>query len=205
MATNEDLGAQLKMQQDINKALQQRAGLLSKNTKEISTQVQLAAELCNAMECKDLEGMNDRLGEIQQSLSQVAEEADKAGTSTSDGMAKGAKSAEKAGKSVQKGVVDGLNAAKVAAVGFGVGIVSGVRSAVKQIKGLAKSIGNVTKLARAGALSSLGARLEIASPIDRKRVPPKKEKRKIFNHANKLPCPIDTPRINMPIVNRIIV
>ena len=75
----------------------------------------------------------------------VAEEADKAGTSTSDGMAKGAKSAEKAGKSVQKGVVDGLNAAKVAAVGFGVGIVSGVRSAVKQIKGLAKSIGNVTK------------------------------------------------------------
>ena len=61
------------------------------------------------------------------------------------------------------------------------------------------------KLARAGALSSLGARLEIASPIDRKRVPPKKEKRKIFNHANKLPCPIDTPRINMPIVNRIIV
>lgn len=145
MATNEDLGAQLKMQQDINKALQQRAGLLSKNTKEISTQVQLAAELCNAMECKDLEGMNDRLGEIQQSLSQVAEEADKAGTSTSDGMAKGAKSAEKAGKSVQKGVVDGLNAAKVAAVGFGVGIVSGVRSAVKQIKGLAKSIGNVTK------------------------------------------------------------
>ena len=78
MATNEDLGAQLKMQQDINKALQQRAGLLSKNTKEISTQVQLAAELCNAMECKDLEGMNDRLGEIQQSLSQVAEEADKA-------------------------------------------------------------------------------------------------------------------------------
>ena len=67
------------------------------------------------------------------------------------------------------------------------------------------SIGNVTKFARAGALSSLGERLEIARPIDKNNIPPNNEKNRIFIHANMFPCPTDKPRTNTPIRSNIIV
>ena len=141
----DDLGGQLKIQQEINKALQARGALLSAQNKQLSSQAQLYKEICSAMECEDLDGVSERLGTIQEGLRQAAADAEDAGGSIESSMNKGQKATNEAGKSVKKGILDGLSAAKVAAVGFGVGIVSGVRSAIKQIKGLAKSIGNVTK------------------------------------------------------------
>ena len=47
-----------------------------------------------------------------------------------------------------------------------------------------KSIGKVTKFAIAGALSSLGARLDIANPIARNKIPPKKDKNNILPSKN---------------------
>ena len=63
-----------------------------------------------------------------------------------------------------------------------------------------KSIGKVTKFAKAGALSSLGAKLEIANPIHKNSTPPKSDNSNMFIHAIMLPWPIETPRINTPII-----
>ena len=71
----EDLGDQLSVQQQINKVLSQRNQLLAKQSKMLGTQIQLAAEYCKALECNDLEGVQQRLQEMNQSLEQVAENA----------------------------------------------------------------------------------------------------------------------------------
>ena len=42
-----------------------------------------------------------------------------------------------------------------------------------------KSIGKVTRFANAGALSSLGAKLEMANPIDKNSTPPKRDNNNI--------------------------
>ena len=47
---NDDLGSQLGLQQQINKVLQQRTGLLAQQAKVMTAQVQVAAELCNALD-----------------------------------------------------------------------------------------------------------------------------------------------------------
>ena len=49
------------------------------------------------------------------------------------------------------------------------------------------SIGNVTRFAKAGALSSFGARLDMAKPIAKNKIPPKNDKKSIFSQARKLP------------------
>ena len=71
----DDLGSQLSVQQQINKVLQKRNALLAQQSKVLGTQIQLAAEYCKALDCADLDGMNDRLGEINASLTQVADDA----------------------------------------------------------------------------------------------------------------------------------
>ena len=65
-----------------------------------------------------------------------------------------------------------------------------------------KSIGKVTKFAIAGALSSLGARLDIANPIARNKIPPKKDKNNILIQAKIFPWPIETSKTNTPISKR---
>jgi sorbitol-specific phosphotransferase system component IIC len=71
----DDLGSQLSVQQQINKVLQKRNGLLAQQAKMLGAQIQLATEYCKALDCADLDGMNDRLGEINASLQQVGEDA----------------------------------------------------------------------------------------------------------------------------------
>ena len=76
-----DLNNQLQIQQQINKILQDREAMLQRQSTSISGQVKLAMELCKALECRDLEGMEDRLGGIQQTLREVADEASRSGDS----------------------------------------------------------------------------------------------------------------------------
>lgn len=66
---------QLSIQQQINKVLADRAGLLDAQAQQLSGQVQLAVELCKALECKDLEGVASRLEEINGGLSEAAKNA----------------------------------------------------------------------------------------------------------------------------------
>ena len=73
----DDLGTQLDLQNQINAAISARAGLLRKQSAFLEGQVLIARELCSAMRCENLEGMEDRLGEIRSSMEQAANEAER--------------------------------------------------------------------------------------------------------------------------------
>ena len=73
----DDLGTQLDLQNQINAAISARAGLLRKQSAFLEGQVLIARELCFAMKCENLEGMEDRLGQIKSSMEQAANEAER--------------------------------------------------------------------------------------------------------------------------------
>ena len=79
MADSKELQTQLQINQQINKVLADRSKQLSQLSAQITTQAQLQKELCKAMECRDLDGLEDRMGGISASLSNAADEASKAG------------------------------------------------------------------------------------------------------------------------------
>ena len=140
----DDLGDQLSVQQQINKVIAQRQALMAGQTKTLGTQVRMAAELCKALDCQQLEGMNDRLTEIQSGLSEAADEAERAGGAL-EGMAgsgSGAASVfEKIGKSATKvGLLAGALGGIKSALSGGMKMVMGFG---KGIFGLAKSVGKL--------------------------------------------------------------
>ena len=128
----DDLGNQLDLQNQINAAIQARAGLLRKQSAFLEGQVLIARELCNALKCEQLEGMDDRLGQIRNSMEQAANEAERLpGT-----LDEGTKSADEVGKSLTKvGTVTG---------GL-VGAVNAFRGALLSVKAAAIGIFDVFK------------------------------------------------------------
>ena len=140
----DDLGDQLSIQQQINKVLAKRQALMARSTKVLGAQVKMATELCNALDCKNLDGMNDRLQEINASLSEVAETASTAAEKT-NGLAEAAEGA---------GGGFGKFTDKLPLLGGALGLLGGVGSAFKgiwsMVKGLGKAlfsvIGSVFKL-----------------------------------------------------------
>jgi len=79
MADSKELQTQLQINQQINKVLADRAKQMDALSKQIGGQAQLAKELCKAMECQDLDGLEDRIAGLSSTLSSAAEEASKAG------------------------------------------------------------------------------------------------------------------------------
>ena len=71
-----DLSGQLKLQQQINKVLQDRQALLAQNNKTLSAQAQIAKELCAAMECKNLDKLEERLNSIRDATKEAGEAAE---------------------------------------------------------------------------------------------------------------------------------
>ena len=143
MAGNDDLSTQLAVQQQINKVLRDRQAMLLNQAKTLGTQAQLAAELCKALECKDLQGLEDRLKGIKDTLGKVSEEAKKAGQSTGD-LGNQAEKTDKPFKNMETnilkiassvGLVKGLQQAFAGTIktmqGFGRGITSIVSSVMK--------------------------------------------------------------------------
>jgi hypothetical protein len=72
-----DLNRQLKIQQDINKALQARAGLLKTQNTLLTGQAKLAGELKRAMSGEGLDGLEERLGTIGDALTKAADATEK--------------------------------------------------------------------------------------------------------------------------------
>jgi len=131
-----DLSKQLELQRQINKALADRQSLLEKNASSLNKQARLAKELCKALECKELDGLESRLNGINNSLSQTAEKASTAGRSMGD-LNKSAKDSADSFEAMNK---KALMAA--GAVGF--------------IKGLRKSFGAL-KNVMSGAVRLVGS------------------------------------------------
>ena len=105
MAKSQELKSQLKMQQQINQVLQQRSTLLQNQKSAIQGQVQMAQELCKALECRELEGMNERISDIRDSMSDAADQATTMGQqmeNSAEGLAAKSGEAAKGTRSVTK-------------------------------------------------------------------------------------------------------
>ena len=57
---------QLNLQQQINKVLQDRQQILAKQTNLLTAQARVAKELCKALECKELDDLDERLNRIKE-------------------------------------------------------------------------------------------------------------------------------------------
>jgi hypothetical protein len=140
---NKEAAGQLDIQNQINNVLKNRTAILKNQSKFLSAQTQIAIELCSALECSDLDGMQDRLGEIQSGLSEAAEEArnlessTQAASSSINSMADGG--AKKGGLlSKVFSPMGGMFA------GLGVGMMSAFKGATNMVGGFLKSAGRIT-------------------------------------------------------------
>ena len=121
MADSKELQTQLQLQQQINKVLADRAKQMDAITKQISGQAQLQKELCKAMECKELDGLEDRIAGVSSSLAAAADDASKVGGALNKMGADGQKSAGGLSGALG-GVLDKITPVKGAAVGAGMSI-----------------------------------------------------------------------------------
>ena len=132
MPDSKELQNQLGIQQQINKLLNERAALMDAQAKKLTSQTQLAIQLCKALECKDLDQVAARLDEINSGLQDAASNAQAAadgqrdvagaideaggaadGTTKSFGeMVKEIKTADVAAASAASGIIKGFNSAK---------------------------------------------------------------------------------------------
>lgn len=123
---SKELQNQLGIQQQINKVLADRQKILSSQAAQISSQTKMYIEMCNAMNCEDLEGVSSRLDDIVSSLNDASDKAGKFSDNINDvDDSKLDKSSSLWGK-----ITDNINASTGAAVGFGSGISKALKGAV---------------------------------------------------------------------------
>lgn len=152
MADSKELQTQLQINQQINKVLADRSAQMSGLQKQLTSQTQMAAELCKALECQDLEGLQDRIDGLNQSFKAAADGAQELGSAqsaASQEMAEGLDNArEKSG-----GLLDGLSTVKTAAVAGGAGFMkafSGVGGMMKMVAGgVMGVVGNLASVGKA--------------------------------------------------------
>ena len=136
MADSKELQTQLQINQQINKVLAERSKQLDAMASQIGGQAKLAKELCKAMECKELEGLDERIDEITNSLNEASAAAEEAGANMA-GMGSAAESAGKGGSGTLGDMLSAITPMKAAAVGAGTGF-------MKAFKGLPGMMGMVT-------------------------------------------------------------
>lgn len=138
-----DLTGQLKLHQQINQILQNRQAILEKNNQTISAQARIAKELCKAMECKDLEKLEERLSSIKSGLEKAGDAAEQ----SFDTMEDSAKDAASALEKVEENAY-AIGAATGAIKGFGVGmkrVGATLKAGWKLFKGVARGAWNLGK------------------------------------------------------------
>jgi NACalpha-BTF3-like transcription factor len=147
---NKEAAGQLDIQTQINKVLQQRTGILKNQAKFLSAQTQTAMEMCKALDCEGLDGMKDRLAEIQDGLAEAAEEAKNLeGSASSAGstISRIAKKGTKEGGLMSKvfspmgGMFAGLGVGMVSAFKGATNMIGGFLSSGKRVIGIIGSIG----------------------------------------------------------------
>ena len=128
-----NLNEQLKIQQEINAVIKKRSVMLKEQASQLTGQAKLAKELCKALDCKDLDNMEERLRGVNEELKRAAENA-QAAEDEIGAMGDAAAEAEsKAG---------GLSG-KLTAIGGAIGGISGVATAFKGFFGILKGAGKL--------------------------------------------------------------
>ena len=162
---------QLDIETQINAAIRDRAALMEQQKRQLSNQIALAQELCRALECKELEGYNERMQATREGLLQAAEASDQATESTQNMGVAMQKSSKKAG--LLKGAAVGAAVAIKNVFGMAVKVVKSLGSAlIGIVKGgfnlvrgafqaYNKVLGFMANKSREGADASLGLRNSI--------------------------------------------
>lgn len=132
----EDLGKQLKIQQEINSVLAKRQKMLLDQVQALGAQAKMAKEVCNGLECKQLDGMEERIKKIDHGLKEVKGRTEE----LNESLDQTSQNAEKA----SKGFFNMSNAIKSAAlVGFAGGVVSAFKGAFAIITNVVKAVGTL--------------------------------------------------------------
>ena len=169
MADSEDLQSQLEIQNAINAAIKQRNDLLKAQGSILGNQLRLSVEMCDAMGCKNLEGMADRLDEITSALEGASEQAEEmaenvgdAADAAADGADKGAGGMGKFTKGIKGTHVAGLGMFKGLAKGFAGGLMD-LKSIVSAAMAVTKAFFKVGKAIISIPFRLLGALVDMAN------------------------------------------
>ena len=142
-----DDGAQLEIQQQINKLLQERQALMAASSKQLQDQTQIAMQLCAALKCESLDATTEKLEGMQGALEGAADAAE------------GSKNSIESVADAAGGLASKLDASKVAAVGAGVGLISGFKGGLGMLSAVGKGITGIV-----GSLGKVGASI-VALPF----------------------------------------
>jgi NACalpha-BTF3-like transcription factor len=143
----DDLNKQLRIQTEINKVLAKRSAVLEAQSGYLSGQAQIAKELCKAMECQDLDGMEERLNDIKKGMTEAADKAGELAGANND-MADASKAAGKAARTATKdvkGLWKQFKTTHAAAAGMLVGMYSGFKSSLSMISSFGSLLGSAAK------------------------------------------------------------
>jgi len=135
----DDLGKQVELQNELNKALKASIGLLKQQGRLMSQQAGYAKDMCDSLKCANLDGLQGQTEELNQGLDQAADSAQNAGSKMSQ-------AADQAGGAFQK-VLD-----KAPMIGLMAGAFRGVVGAVKGTFETFKNLGVIV----GGVISTFG-------------------------------------------------
>jgi hypothetical protein len=172
VADSKELQNQLNIQTQINKVLADRQKVLASQASQISSQTKMYIEMCNAMNCEDLEGVSARLDDIVAGLNSASDAAQKA----AEGQDEMSRAAEEGGKAADKAggawsTISGhINASTGAAVGFGTGAVKAFKGAAIEaqmmagtMKSVASGLGSIASSIISMPFKMLGGLVSMAT------------------------------------------
>ena len=129
MANNDDPGGQLKIHQQINDLLKERHNLLLDQVDVLSAQARVAKEVCGAIDCENLEGMEERLTNVSEGLGGVKERTEE----MNEALEEGAGHAEE--------LSTNMSAVQKAALAGGVaGFIGGLKSGFSGVVSIVKNV-----------------------------------------------------------------
>ena len=151
MADSKELQNQLQINEQINKVLAARSAQMQQMQKQLSSQTQMALELCKALDCEDVDGIRERVESLNAAMQDAADKAgemgsaqQKAGQEAAEGL-EGAR--EKSG-----GLLDSLSSVKAGAIAGGAGFMkafSGVGGLMKMVGGgIMGVVGNLASVGK---------------------------------------------------------
>ena len=146
----------LKIQQEINKVLQARAGLLASNQKALAGQVQTAIQLCKALECKELDKIEENMKNISAANLAAAKAAEEYGKKSTKASQAALEATKKENEELKK-KESLLNVGKVAALGAFGGLMSGISGSIGMLKSLGKGIMGIV-----GSFMKLGKTIPVS-------------------------------------------
>ena len=168
-----DSGDQLRLQQEINKALQERQKLLEANTRILGRQAQVARDLCKSLDCSNLKNMENAANGFGDAIEQASQKS----TENLSGMGQTAQNVseklENLGKkasalavltSALKGMRQGFSLTMGIVKGFGKGIFSLIGTVFNLGRSIIslpfKILGGLLNMANQGGISPFRVALE---------------------------------------------